>query len=592
MSYFFDQPYAIDPAFGPSRHARFETGGAVVGCDCKKETFHTSYDETYKETQMAYPRLSDHELRVLTANIFRPRYRADIVSVRNEESGQSTEVEFEVLARGDFFYPVYGKTDTELDENAKRLNPQEHHISDTLTNQAVHEAVAQGATRVVTSYYRPGQDHRDFVEFTVDPETRKGKMRVINVGVLTGKVHFHKDMSGLTTKLFTGLRVYTPAENVFIATNKQIDHQKSEHPFRRNDPVLPEKAPLEGEVLGEVQKITRDVVVTAKNAIDYMKEKTQSSKEHPVSPTTGLRMLVTDKRYEKKFHLLKTTPDKKENDTLEQVWKEKAQEVLQISEKKAEGLLEEVFETHEAMTDAKEMIAFTADTKVAIGAALFALDFLTLTQEPQTHEAEVPFDEEALVLSEPQKKIVYSLFSSDKQFINEVPHEFEEVVNEARIDRETTFQIVNFAHMLDAIPSGEQAKKIVEEKQEIINKIELVWQKATELVRQEEKREEPQPEKQLPVAIAVWTILKLSNYLVALDHLEQFVIKRADPLLLSAIRKEKPEGLVQKEPTPWILLSIIWYLAQIREQGLTQQNVVPKKKQKKQTPIIIYAYSS
>jgi hypothetical protein len=69
-------------------------------------------------------------------------------------------------------------------------------------------------------------------------------------------------------------------------------------------------------------------------------------------------------------------------------------------------------------------------------------------------------------------------------------------------------------------------------------------------------------------AWAVWWWLKLDRRLR----------ERAAPKKQKTITTE---ALVSKEPTPWILLAIIWYLARLREQGL--RNVPQNQKNHKKT---------
>lgn len=64
--------------------------------------------------------------------------------------------------------------------------------------------------------------------------------------------------------------------------------------------------------------------------------------------------------------------------------------------------------------------------------------------------------------------------------------------------------------------------------------------------------------------------------------------------------KKENKELMKQEPTPWVLLAIIWYLTMIRESGMQGVNVQPKqKKTKKHTyyPFfepqgVIFAYAS
>jgi hypothetical protein len=581
---YLDYPYIVDPAFGPSSHARF-----LKGCDCSKENFLIAYNEEINEVKLQNPFLSDHDIRLKTTFNLRPRFRSDKASIHNETSGVDTYegADVELTSKNELYYPIYGRTDTQLDERTKRFTPDQHLPSDTLTNEAIHEAFAQGASRVVATFWRPGQDHRDFVEIVIDRETRRGKIRIVNAEALTGETQDYNNMSKLAQKTFNDLHVYNPADKVFIATDKQIDGVKLVRTLDRIERfTLQEARPLSIS-----DKVAHDTFVTTQTLIDYLRTKKERFDESQMPPMS-VSTLLTAKKYREAAAVLETPTKNHKHEYPEQTWKEKAQEILHISSEASEKLLHEVVEIHRDITNATEIIAFAADTQVAVAAGLYALNFMTLREKPQADDGPILLIEEAAVLSEPQKEVAYSLFVSEDKVAHEIVQKFEEVASEMRIDKEATLQVTDLARILDAQPFEEQIEKIEEEKQKTVKKIEFVWGKATELVRRERKQEKLQPERQLSVAIAVWTILKLSNYLRALDSLEQFVKKVQDPSLLVAIRKEKPEGLVQREPAPWILLSIIWYLAQIREQGLVQTKMPIQKNPKKPAPVVIFAYGS
>lgn len=219
--------------------------------------------------------------------------------------------------------------------------------------------------------------------------------------------------------------------------------------------------------------------------------------------------------------------------------------------------------------------------------------------------------EDTMVLSEQEQEVVFSLFIPAAEIPREQAEKGKEKISPAVIDRETLAKTIEFVQKIDALPVSEQKQMIVEEKKHIIKQILLLWEIVGETARSEgktnaqsahsetrtlnalqENKTENTPEGKLTFALAAWMLLKLTQYYVSLDALEAIVDKKEGVSLAASIQKEKPKNLIQKETGQWILLSIIWYLAQIREQGFVQQQAAPKKKKKKHTPVVIFAYGS
>ncbi len=219
--------------------------------------------------------------------------------------------------------------------------------------------------------------------------------------------------------------------------------------------------------------------------------------------------------------------------------------------------------------------------------------------------------EDNIVLSKQDQEVVFSLFIPAEEIPREQAREVGEQMLPAAIDQETLAKTIDFVQKIDAFPVLEQKQMIGEEKKHIMKQILLLWEIVGETARSEgktkarnvhletstlnafqENQSENTPVEKLTFALAAWTLLKLTQYYVSLDVLETFVGKKEGVSLAASIQKEKPKGLVQKETGQWILLSIIWYLAQIREQGFVQQKAVPKKKKKKHAPVVIFAYGS
>ncbi|MBI3577345.1 hypothetical protein HY086_04885 [Candidatus Gottesmanbacteria bacterium] len=117
----------------------------------------------------------------------------------------------------------------------------------------------------------------------------------------------------------------------------------------------------------------------------------------------------------------------------------------------------------------------------------------------------------------------------------------------------------------------------------------------------EQKRKQQEVTAGFSIAWIVWLLFDLlekkkthfKNSFVVENNKNSTTIGVDKPLVKPAITGEKedtPEGLISKGPPEWILLTIIWYLAQQKEAGLfgltaTGQNLVLQQKNNKKKPL-------
>jgi hypothetical protein len=407
----------------------------------------------------------------------------------------------------------------------------------------------------------------------------------------------------------------TQAEKIF---SKILTHHSPKTPI---ESVITQGGHMAMRVTQDVSDATRDAwrffVDKKKNGRD--EESPLLRKEVFVS--RELYSLLTKTEHEDALVQLSTFPEalrkhEVNSGVIIEIWKKKAQEALHISPEESEDLLEDVIDTWHLMKNANTIVSFAADTRVGTGAALYALSVMSMEgvvsdDFDQGMEVEAPFSTEAISLSTQEQEVVFSLFIPMGEASSEQKKEVEKKILPITVDQQTLMRTVKFVQKIDVLPPSEQKRMIVEEKKQTIIQILFLWEVVGEAARSKAKsktqsissdrqslstfkehHKENAPVEEFTFALAAWMLLKLTQYYVSLEGLETFVDKREEVSLLASIQKEKPKGLVQKETGQWILLSIIWYLAQIREQGLVQQKATPKKKKKKHAPIVIFAYGS
>jgi hypothetical protein len=376
-------------------------------------------------------------------------------------------------------------------------------------------------------------------------------------------------------------------------------------------------------------------------------EKSQDEQNPVLKAPVALREIVTEKANDSALRVLTEIPvDTKadgDGEDVSIVWLTMAQKALGISRRESERLFTEVVETTQTMHDAQEVVAFVVDTDVAIGAGLFALNTLTLSEDHDETAVLVP---ELITSSEqhmetgslefithlPQKErdLIFSFFSQTPLENHSI--DIRGLVPEG-VDMDVLTATIDFIRTIDALPSGEKEKAIMQEKKKTLGEIIYLWDFLTtmsghmnseeihrgesatihsprELISITDLQEsnivqEKESVDNFSFAITVWMLLKMTGYYANLEFVHSIVAKRESDPLMQVIQKEKPAGLIQKEPAPWLLFSIIWYLAMIREQGAAQsqqQNTKYVQPKQIKTPVqvksnfaeygIIFAFGS
>lgn len=310
---------------------------------------------------------------------------------------------------------------------------------------------------------------------------------------------------------------------------------------------------------------------------------------------------------------------------------------MKISQVRTEKSMNEINETLEAMENGRDVISLAVETGVGIGAGIFALDMLVsqnVTEERSLRSAEavLDIDVETITLTPNEQEAVFSFFVSEERVTSseesidviERPQELIGRIPDS-IDTVALKQTREFVVSIESLAPEKQQKAVVDEKNKALVSIVFLWGIIQEAGYPKENKDhiesatlhspaeqviieknitserESKHVEQFSFALTAWLMLKLVNYFNALDALENLLKRDVgqeksendSPIgPLEQIRKSKPEGLIQKETTNWLLLAIIWHLAMIREQGFSQQSAKKStvKKKKSKHPNIISDY--
>lgn len=309
-----------------------------------------------------------------------------------------------------------------------------------------------------------------------------------------------------------------------------------------------------------------------------------------------------------------------------------AKEKISYEKPTINTLTDEIFTQWRETETEIPLIAFISETGVGIAAAPVFIENMKLEKD---------FDEETFIvldelfefvdgkpfvplqLTQNEKDNVFSLFVSESTKDEVTPMSFIEAsIIPSEVDVTTLVETIEFVRTVDQLDSKLQETAIEQEQESVEEKIVHLWEmihvtvlhqtdrqdqrsasvhRPTEPIALKEETDEKEQTqvKEFSFAISVWMFLRLVNYRFTLVQLGKFIheTKNVDKnISLSArIRKEQPEGLIQKESGQWILFAIIWYLAMIREQGLIQATGNMKqatgKKKKKAKEVLIFLYA-
>ncbi len=265
--------------------------GHAANKEQAKDIYLTSY-QVLSASIAAQTGLGGHDLNVEVARQFRPRYRTDKASERQEDSGQSQYegLRFEIR-NGDIFYPDYGENGTYAEElNAKtRIHrPDLYSSTDHQATRLVAATLASGATIVAVPYARDGADNRDVQVFLLDPQTGQGRTKILNTAT-DGKHHTFSQMRGIMTGIFPQYQETMPTEKVALITDKPLAETVARQIV---DSVIPRVVSDTTQTLSRAaNQLHTDLHETAQSVGNFLKEKTHEGlwkSPDPELPPLGL----------------------------------------------------------------------------------------------------------------------------------------------------------------------------------------------------------------------------------------------------------------------------------------------------------------
>lgn len=558
---------------------------------------------------------------------FRHKYNDNKTYLKQDKEGPPVALGPEFTVRdGGIYYDKFGKSLQQMYEDQRLIRPHEYDPKEHATMTMVEQAIVAGAK--VVSHVGHNKDEkgdesiRDQIILRWDPVTKKGSMEIRNIAP-DGNFHsietaldiIRDTMPGMAEiHLLEGVAIFsdTPitTERIFsIDSSDQADRQVVEDSHITHTGVSELVVANTADTMEYVADRIRDDI---REFISVIKDR-MGEQQNIIIPQFLHRLLRVSEQEKKgdrssvvlMLHLFDKTEkilrfnseermgNVENNKEVIVIWKKRVQQELDISSAQSQELLEKVYEMHEVMEHANDVVTLAVDTGVGIGAALFALDVLvTLDPTPvdTIEETRMPI-EIPPILEEKDGQSVVTTEALERIFIRILEEQAQDIALpelQQQVDIVVVGWLQEFIHTLDQ-KTPEEATILVEKEQEsVLTKLEQL-QEALNL--QGETLEprigrigiEQKAVQEFSLAVTAWTMLRLFSYYETLCEIKTLFAHAA-----SGSRTTEP--FIPKEPSPWLLLAIIWHLAMVREHGVTTTQKKKKKKKQIYRSGLIYSY--
>ncbi len=572
----------------------------------QEKSYLGSYKAEAAAVEQSFSYRSPHDVRVEAARRFRIRYAMDHPS-EAEDRNPTDEVKESApftLKDGRIFYPTYGEQGTYLDslhQNQKNY-ADSYSLSDHQTSRLAEEAFQNGATIAVLSYAREGENNRDLLMMTYDHETKEGKTFVVNTA-MDGKQHSYNEIITIGQKRFDKLSLIQPTDTSAILTNVSLSpDQAREAVTRTQTPYVPyvsehRTTDLVNTFQYLAVKVVGDIRETWVDIHDFFNQKWNKEKKKPEQNET-----LTEVKQNNKQSLSqekKPPPTKKDVETAITIFSEPTlfklkepfatigilfaidtlarmpeESIPKSSFKKTTQLIDistNMFDTHTSSVKTQNNIS-----QVGIVHQISEkLIESAVSQRPLEEMLHIP-DSEIMGFFD-----LYRFFNGEKQKLSP---------KERKIKKEEG-QKSNKRFLALTTSEEQQKYHTLERLIFLYIAITMRYIKPNEFISKNNKQEKLELDMPIARLSQVLILLFLFSYTSIIDRL--FENNKHGDLVRKHSKKQNLRNLMirQIKKTPWILLSIIWYLAIIREQKMEINNPSKKNNQKKKNTISMFPIS-
>ena len=580
-------------------------------CGGSKEVWKISYEKKVEEIKKNNPELSPSEVRHEAVLDLRLRHRADRASMINERSNlekyEATKFMWDEKKGVRYKGNGYDTGIEDFHTRQQDFMPEKYSLDDHLTSKAINEAFRNGATTVVTSYHREGKDHRDILIMNLDPITKEGTTTVINTAV-DGNFHTFDGIIAIAKEQFSTLKEMHLSEKTFLLVDKEIPLERIQHPLEH----IKEQFQVWNETRNvKAHKDTSKYIETQKNNF--------STKDGLLAPFGTDRIIRDISLTKKRFDQFRKESSSRENIIPKYPYqlKEKQGEYIHKGDKKIkskdhsapEVMIQKVkhIETqHKKMLEKKVMLGVIKETNVGIAASVVFLREIAkqpiirltkkekkmfrkmerknrqyITKEHRTKSLVeknrvVPILSEKQIKQKKEKRIFWKKHIQREMmvFSQEIKLKLKKEKKLRKKERREKKELRRKKHKeIIMIKTEKKYIFLFEQWKKIARRIEKLEKRAHGNTKGKEKSRKK--EKQLKKKEHIFRFVETFLLFALLKKGKQFHSGEKE---ISQGMKEKKNYIPEEQETPWVLLSIIWYMTMIREQGMVQYHTKKKKK--------------
>ncbi len=591
------------------------------GCEIDRSLYTRIYDEVRQEVVTNNPTFSPRETSLLTKQIFRIRhYEPDMKSVKSYENSEAKEYVAGTFTMygGEIIYDQSGRSANELQERARKYKPQEYSEGVHKTILLAQAALNAGATEVShISYYGDGEGEKIRDEVILRREGDKGKIIVRKIAD-KGEYHTTDSARAAMREMHQGKVEITLAPGVFIFSDQALPKPAADSLRRRSLDVISKSqtkevctictTPLEsmlkdGEIV--VRKVAGDSVTTVVTAGAFTLEKLKEKRrvktpevklQKPIIKTQLGERVFGQRQDERVISVLPSsvtaTKEKKRQSTTTVVPRKEQSSPVLGKEKKI--LRQFIRRRRQEVRGLQKTITLAVRSGVGIGIAVWGIEFMSKEvvrrqrqffkdikrqrQEkrlkPETVRRRKEYRLRKIRRAKEAVVVIKSTPSREKLLARSEQKSFRTVDKKER-QRERALRRSIRRWRRTGVDSDPRRAAV----QEDIKKLPLTKSKESLAPRVAKKERLARKKKTILTLRIVW------NWWLLLSERNKF---RRPQIPLSSSERSKSPPVTRLEAKTWLMLSIIWYLVMLREQGKGQR---PKKRSKTSVQKVVPAVS-
>lgn len=568
-------------------------------CTCEKKSYLDSYEVEKDKIKKSDPTLSEHDVRLQLANLFRPKFRvwkeADKIEKKGEKVYENGEFAFN--ENGEMYYPKTGETADGLHTNQKRLSElpghsaDEYSLEDHRITRLAEETIKAGASVFVTSYNRSDGTNRDIIEFRYNTKENKGVIRVVTTES-DGEQHSYNRIKEIAQYTYPDLQKTEPTKEIFALSDKPLAATVAQ---RTVDTI---------QYAGK--QTVQEIVHTARSVRHYIENKKEGSvlrqkQEHPtpIFPVKERRNIFTILKEKAQPIIWKQNKINIMTETKNPEKKKKENPLMAPGSLQMRVFASEKRVRLHVSPDVKKSIVRHEKKLKRIIVKSEKRAFTSVRRERPAAERKIPFvlKHESLrrVHKRTEKRVSLRMVKSFERAV--LPVEYKKsnrrkslkeimqkkVLEIKKLEMRRNENIVRLINL---------SKQLIRIKERMMHKRKITFKTETlRMSKAELSRKLKEQVMDFSIAVILWLLIQSAQKQPGLKLIRWLDLSGGMPRRKNSkdvgkvnVREGKPHKV--KEPARWLIAAIIRYLAMIREQGAVQSSAITNQSFSPSSPTV------